>query len=68
MSEHPAVHPIRVMCRVLDVSASGYYAWKRRELSARERANEQLLGRIQTIHAKSRAVLIATPQPASWAE
>jgi len=54
MSEHQAVHPIRVMCRVLGVSASGYYAWERREPSARERSNEQLLERIRSIHVKSR--------------
>jgi putative transposase len=54
MSEHQAVHPIRVMCRVLGVSASGYYAWEQREPSARERANTQLLERIRTLHAKSR--------------
>ena len=46
MSEHQAVHPIRVMCRVLGVSASGYYAWEQREPSARERANTQLIVRI----------------------
>jgi len=54
MSEHQAVYRIRVMCRVLGVSASGYYAWEQREPSARARANEQLLERIRTIHAKSR--------------
>ncbi len=54
MSEHRAVFSVRVMCRVLGVSASGYYAWGRREPSARERANERLLGRIRSIHAKSR--------------
>ena len=54
MSEHQAEHRIRVMCRVLGVSASGYYAWEKREPSARERANERLLERIRTLHAKSR--------------
>lgn len=54
MSEHRAAYSICVMCRVLDVSASGYYAWERREPSARARANERLLGRIQAVHAKSR--------------
>ena len=55
MSEHRAAYPIRVMCRVLGVSASGYYAWEQREPSACELANEQLLARIRAIHAKSRA-------------
>ena len=54
MSEHQAVHPIRVMCRMLEVSASGYYAWEEREPSAREVANTKLLERIRTLHAKSR--------------
>ena len=54
MSEHRAVHRIRVMCRVLGVSASGYYAWECREPSARERSNQQLLARIRTIHSRSR--------------
>src|SRR5712692_5352444 len=54
MSEHQAEHRIRVMCRVLGVSASGYYAWEQREPSARARANTRLLERIRTLHAKSR--------------
>ena len=54
MSEHQAAHSIRVMGRVLEVSASGYYAWERREPSARERANTKLLERIRDLHAKSR--------------
>ena len=54
MSEHQVVYPIRAMCRVLEVSASGYYAWEQREPSARERANTELRGRIEAIHTKSR--------------
>ena len=54
MSEHRTEHRITTMCRLLGVSASGYYAWERREPSARERANEQLLARIRTIHVNSR--------------
>lgn len=55
MSEHRAIYPIRVMCRVLGVSASGYYAWEEREPSARDQANEELLATIKAIHAKSRS-------------
>ena len=45
---------IRAMCRVLEVSASGYYAWRRRMVSARIREDEKLQQRIRTIHHRSR--------------
>jgi putative transposase len=55
MSEHRAEYRITTMCRVLEVSASGYYAWEQREPSSRERANGRLLERIRGIHEKSRS-------------
>ena len=42
------------MCRLLEVSASGYYAWRTRPQSARARANATLTQRIQQIHKTSR--------------
>ncbi len=42
------------MCRVLDVSPSGYYAWCKREPSARARSDEQLTAHMRTIHQWSR--------------
>jgi putative transposase len=45
---------IRAMCRVLEVSASGYYAWRRRKISVRTRDDEALRGRIIVIHEQSR--------------
>ena len=45
---------IRAMCRVLEVSASGYYAWRKRMMSVRAREDEQLQQRIRTIHLLSR--------------
>jgi putative transposase len=53
MSAHQAEFPIRVMARVLRVSASGYYAWRRRPTSAHAQADAALLRRIRTIHAGS---------------
>lgn len=42
------------MCEVLDVSQSGYYAWRSRPKSTRDRANEDLLERILEVHKRSR--------------
>ena len=54
MSEHQAVHPIATMSRLLEVSASGYYAWLKREPSARAISDAALLERIKAVHQKSR--------------
>ena len=40
--DHADRWPIRLMCRVLEVSASGYYAWRNRPEGARARANRTL--------------------------
>lgn len=50
-------YPVRLMCRCLGVSASGYYAWRERSPSARQRDNERLLRRIRTLHGASDGVL-----------
>ena len=54
MSANQAIFSIRAMCRVLEVSASGYYAWRRRMMSVRAIEDEQLQQRIRTIHLLSR--------------
>ena len=45
--------PVRRMCQVLDVSRSGYYAWRERPPSAREMANQQLLTAMRQVYAES---------------
>lgn len=42
------------LCRLLGVSRSGYYAWRRRPPSARARADQGLSQRIREIHERSR--------------
>lgn len=42
------------MCRVLGVSSSGYYAWRKRPLSDRKREDQMLTRRIKAIHKASR--------------
>ena len=53
MRTNQAVHSIRVMARVLGVSASGFYDWRDRRPSDRHRSDGVLLRRIRTIHAVS---------------
>jgi putative transposase len=46
--------PVQTMCEVLQVSPSGYYAWRVRPASARARANDALEVEIRAIHAESK--------------
>ena len=47
-------HSVRMMCRLLRVSRSGYYDWRRQPLSKRKMADLLLLMHIQDIFAESR--------------
>ena len=48
------MYGVATMCRVLAVSASGYYAWRKRPPSATARADAELISRITAIHQFSR--------------
>jgi putative transposase len=54
MAAHEQEFSLKRMCRVLRVSRSGYYAWKGRSPSERERANEILLAEIRAAYQISR--------------
>lgn len=43
-----------VMCRVLGVSRSGYYAWRTRPDSTRKKADRELTQKIRVVHGMSR--------------
>ena len=53
MKANQAVHPVRRMCRLLDVSPSGFYAYRDRAPSKRAVANADLLERIRVFHTAS---------------
>ena len=42
------------MAQALDVSTSGYYVWRKRPESSRERENRMLAVEIKAVHAASR--------------
>lgn len=50
------VFPIRMMCHLLTVSASGYYAWRHRHPSRRAQENARLARKIADIHHQSNGV------------
>ena len=52
--DHRSAFPVVVMCQVLEVSPSGYYAWRRRPKSRRQQANEALIEKIHAVHEGSR--------------
>jgi len=49
-----AIYPIVVLCRVLRVARSAYYAWARRGISARAQVDAELLAQIEDAHVRSR--------------
>jgi len=51
---HQGEFALTLMCRVLGVSCSGFYAWRKRPLSERARTDERLLVHIRTSHQRSR--------------
>src|SRR3569832_528436 len=57
--------PIRLMCRCLKISPSGYYAWRERPPSARAQDYQRLLKRIETLHSESDGVF---GSPRMWAQ
>ncbi|MFT4515693.1 MAG: putative transposase [Planctomycetota bacterium] len=49
-----ANYPVALMCRCLEVSCSGFYAWMKRPLSERAQRDRSLADKIRGVHSKSR--------------
>lgn len=54
MSAHQAEFPVSVMYRMLGLSTSGYYAWRRRPTCRRKLEDARLLERIRAFHWASK--------------
>ena len=48
------LHPVAMLCRLLNVSEAGYYAWRRRPPSPRTQENTRLAIEIRLAHERTR--------------
>jgi putative transposase len=53
IAEQHRRYPVQSMCRVMEVSKSGYYAWRQRGESVHAQEDRELLGQIERIHEDS---------------
>jgi putative transposase len=53
IGDHQNEFPVARMHKVLGVSRSGYYAWRKRPVSAREMANRELYKKIEAVYNES---------------
>ena len=56
ISDHVETFNVGRMCALLNVSRSGFYAWKTRPESRRSRENRALEDRIRLLHANSHGI------------
>ena len=56
MDDHRDEFAVRRMCNELNVSPSGYYAWRDRPASAREMANQELYTKIKAVYDDNHGV------------
>ncbi len=54
VQEHRETFRVGIMCKVLKVSRSGYYVWRKRQPSQRALEDQRLVVRIREIHDASR--------------
>jgi hypothetical protein len=54
IENHRKDYPVRLLCRVMQVTRSGYYAWRKKPLSTRKVADMVLLQHIRDIFEEGR--------------
>jgi putative transposase len=56
IKDHRDEFPVTRMCKGLNVSPSGYYAWRKRPVSKREMANQKLYKKIKAVYNQNHGV------------
>ncbi len=56
IAEYQQEYPITTMCRVLEVSVSGYYAWRKRAPSQHHREDAQRASKVKMAFQANRCV------------
>jgi transposase InsO family protein len=54
VAAHASEYPVALLCTVLGLARSGYYAWRQRSPSARQERDQQLISQIQMIFTDCR--------------
>ena len=54
VAAHASEYPVTLLCRVLGLARSGYYAWRVRSVNAHAERDRQLTAQIRTIFSDSR--------------
>lgn len=62
IDDHRTLWPIGAQCDVLDVSRSGYYAWRNRPPSAQSQRREELTDRLRAVHAMQHQDVYGAPR------
>ena len=62
ISQHSEEWPIIVMCAVLQVSRSGFYAWRKRPASARSERQSEVVSKIRQIRSERHKDAYGSPR------
>ncbi len=54
VKQHTGRFPVAALCRVMQVTRSGYYSWRKHQLSERHKHSETLGGQIRTFFERSK--------------
>lgn len=56
IAQHQGEYEVKIMCRVLSISVSAYYQWRKRPVSVCAQANEQLSADIAQVYSDNRCL------------